>query len=178
MTGHRASAQGAEEPDIVTGWERIGPECTCPNSEWPTHRHILDDNGVPIDPQPAQPVDVAAVLGEESIDLTPGVVWTDSQLAVVRQLVARIYNERRRVIEPFEKLAAEPQRLARFFHEAYERLAPLYGYETRRESAVPWEDVPENNRLLMTAVCAEVGQLIRSAAKVAGRAGSGEAGRG
>lgn len=61
------------------------------------------------------------------------------------------------------ELAAAPEVLARFFHEAYERLAPIYGYETRRESAVPWEDVPEQNRLLMTAVCAEVGQLFRLA---------------
>lgn len=45
---------------------------------------------------------------------------------------------------------------AQAFHEAYERLAPSFGYETRKESAVPWEDVPENNRALMTAVCAEV----------------------
>jgi len=46
--------------------------------------------------------------------------------------------------------------LARRFHEAYERLAPDYGYETRPESAVPWEDVPEANRRLMIAVCEEV----------------------
>ena len=44
--------------------------------------------------------------------------------------------------------------LARRFHETYERLAPEYGYETRRESAVPWDEVPEPNRALMTAVCA------------------------
>lgn len=46
--------------------------------------------------------------------------------------------------------------LARAFHEAYERLAPSFGYETRRESAAPWESVPDQNRALMTAVCAEV----------------------
>lgn len=46
--------------------------------------------------------------------------------------------------------------LAKKFHETYERLAPSYGYETRRESAVPWEDVPANNRKLMTAVCEEI----------------------
>lgn len=42
--------------------------------------------------------------------------------------------------------------IARAFHESYERLAPAYGYETRKESAVPWEDVPETNRNLMTSV--------------------------
>lgn len=51
--------------------------------------------------------------------------------------------------------------LARQFHEMYERLAPEYGYETRPESAVPWEDVPENNRALMQAVVAEVLRQIR-----------------
>lgn len=39
--------------------------------------------------------------------------------------------------------------VARRFHENYEALAPVYGYETRKESAVPWEEVPEVNRRLM-----------------------------
>lgn len=47
--------------------------------------------------------------------------------------------------------------LARQFHEAYERLAPSFGYETRTESAVPWEQVPEQNRALMRAVVEELG---------------------
>ena len=45
---------------------------------------------------------------------------------------------------------------AQVLHEAYERLAPDFGYETRRESAVPWDEVPENNRRLMVAVAGEV----------------------
>jgi hypothetical protein len=49
-----------------------------------------------------------------------------------------------------------PEELARAFHETYERLAPRFGYETRRESAVPWEEVPENNKQLMIAVCEEL----------------------
>lgn len=44
------------------------------------------------------------------------------------------------------------ERIAQRFHEAYERLAPSHGYETRVESAVPWEQVPQNNRDLMVAV--------------------------
>jgi len=51
---------------------------------------------------------------------------------------------------------SDTERLARAFHEAYERLAPLFGYETRKESAVPWEQVPDNNRALMIAVCTEI----------------------
>lgn len=42
--------------------------------------------------------------------------------------------------------------LARLFHETYERLAPLFGYETRRDSAVPWDEVPARNKNLMIAV--------------------------
>lgn len=42
--------------------------------------------------------------------------------------------------------------IARQFHETYERLAPAFGYTTREESAVPWDEVPERNRKLMIAV--------------------------
>lgn len=50
----------------------------------------------------------------------------------------------------------DAETLAQRFHEAYERLAPEYGYETRPDSAVPWNDVPEQNRALMVAVCREM----------------------
>jgi hypothetical protein len=46
--------------------------------------------------------------------------------------------------------------VARRFHEAYERLAPDFGYRTREASAKPWDEVPEQNRALMVAVCAEL----------------------
>ncbi len=49
-----------------------------------------------------------------------------------------------------------PDRLAQHFHETYERLAPEHGYETRKESAKPWSEVPERNKSLMTAVCGEI----------------------
>ena len=55
---------------------------------------------------------------------------------------------------PQETMSAE--QLAKDFHETYERLAPKFGYETRKDSAKPWNEVPENNRKLMTAVCAEI----------------------
>lgn len=50
----------------------------------------------------------------------------------------------------------DPELLAQMFHEAYERLAPVNGYETRKESAKPWAEVPEKNRPLMIAVCQEL----------------------
>lgn len=60
-----------------------------------------------------------------------------------------------------ELVAVQPVRVsdddvARAFHEAYERLAPGFGYKTRDASAVPWEDVPENNRALMSATVQQV----------------------
>lgn len=48
------------------------------------------------------------------------------------------------------------EEMARAFHEAYERLAPSFGYKTREVSAVPWVQVPEANRNLMVAVAGEV----------------------
>lgn len=49
-----------------------------------------------------------------------------------------------------------PEALAQRFHETYERLASQYSYETRKASAVPWQDVPTNNKSLMIAVAADV----------------------
>jgi hypothetical protein len=43
------------------------------------------------------------------------------------------------------------ERIAAAFHAAYETLAPSAGYETRKESAVPWADVPASNKALMIA---------------------------
>jgi hypothetical protein len=51
---------------------------------------------------------------------------------------------------------SDAEALAQRFHETYERLAPSFGYETREASAKPWAQVPEQNRALMTAVCAEM----------------------
>ncbi len=44
------------------------------------------------------------------------------------------------------------EQIAQAFHEAYERLAPDFGYETREASAKPWAEVPEQNKSLMVAV--------------------------
>lgn len=48
------------------------------------------------------------------------------------------------------------EKMAQLFHEHYEALAPTVGYETRKESAKPWEDVPEQNKRLMIETCAHV----------------------
>jgi hypothetical protein len=56
--------------------------------------------------------------------------------------------------------------IAKMFHDEYERLAPIFGYKTRKESCVPWEDVPENNRNLMIAVCEHVVSELRAELEV------------
>ena len=50
----------------------------------------------------------------------------------------------------------DAESVAKMFHEAYERLAPAFGYETREATRVPWEKVPERNKRLMIAATAEV----------------------
>ncbi len=50
----------------------------------------------------------------------------------------------------------DAESVARFFHEAYERLAPYFSYETREATRVPWENVPERNKRLMIAATSEV----------------------
>lgn len=73
--------------------------------------------------------------------------------------------------------------LARRFHDEYEAAAPLFGYATRRESAVPWEQVPEANRRLMVHVCERIAEdLLRHATESLTRqmkavAGAGEPSR-
>ena len=63
--------------------------------------------------------------------------------------------------------------IATAFHEAYERLAPRYGYETRPESRKPFSDLPNELKLLMVAVVREVRTLLAPA--VDERAASSEA---
>lgn len=53
-------------------------------------------------------------------------------------------------------LSVDPLLLAEMFHEEYERLAPHMSYQTRKDSRVPWDDVPEPNRSLMVATCRSV----------------------
>ncbi len=53
-------------------------------------------------------------------------------------------------------LYVDPEELAKFFHTTYEELAPNFSYTTRKASAVPWKEVPENNRKLMIAVATAV----------------------
>ncbi len=51
---------------------------------------------------------------------------------------------------------SDAETVARWFHEEYEARAGDFGYETRRASAVSWEDVPKANRDLMVATARAV----------------------
>lgn len=48
------------------------------------------------------------------------------------------------------------EQLARMFHDAYERLAPDYGWKTQTVSRKQWEELPDGLRLLMLSVCEEI----------------------
>lgn len=67
----------------------------------------------------------------------------------------------------------EAEQLAQTFHEAYERLAPTFTYRTREESAVPWSEVPTNNKALMIATAQallDAGYSLLTPGEVASRA--------
>jgi len=46
--------------------------------------------------------------------------------------------------------------VARSFHAHYESLAPQFGYTTRTDSNVPWDEIPEANRRLMVTTAGHV----------------------
>jgi hypothetical protein len=52
--------------------------------------------------------------------------------------------------------AHQAETVAIAFHQAYEELAPQYGYRTREASAKPWDEVPEQNAALMVATAARL----------------------
>ncbi|MEO3860890.1 hypothetical protein [Acrocarpospora sp. B8E8] len=54
--------------------------------------------------------------------------------------------------DPDQLAYTAAEKVARAFHQAYERLAPDHGYKTREATAVPWDDVPWGNKRLMIAV--------------------------
>jgi len=50
----------------------------------------------------------------------------------------------------------KPEKLAQLFHEIYENLAPVYGYQTRGRTKVPWDKLPKPNKSLMIATAREI----------------------
>ena len=54
------------------------------------------------------------------------------------------------------------QEAARYFHYAYERLASLYGFETKKEDLVEWMELPEHNRRLLIETCKHLLNWLRT----------------
>ena len=80
---------------------------------------------------------------------------TEHGRAVLTNLEAAGYTVVPMTASP-DRAGLPDEGVARLFHEAYERLAPDFGYRTREASAKPWDDVPEQNRALMAATVHEV----------------------
>lgn len=50
-----------------------------------------------------------------------------------------------------DELHDHARQIAESFHTSYERLAPKFGYKTRKPTRGPWDDLPGSNRVLMIA---------------------------
>lgn len=91
-----------------------------------------------------------AALRGHTVELTPlgQFYWQLAQANLLGESRAFTYEGRSHM--------PDAEVVARLFHEAYERLAPAFGYVTREETRVPWEQVPDHSRRLMIATAAEV----------------------
>lgn len=57
------------------------------------------------------------------------------------------------------------EELAKFFHDEYDKLAPRYGWRTQISTQVTFDQLPDNNRALMVAVCEQVVEEFRQERK-------------
>ena len=80
--------------------------------------------------------------------------------AAIREVTAIVPDSRDRAIylAGYEagialtpRLPWSPEETARRFHDAYEELAPTFGYSTRPESRMSWDRLSEPMRSLMIA---------------------------
>ena len=90
--------------------------------------------------------------------------------AALRRQLATM-KERAEKTEAVVELFSDEEGLARRFHCTYESLAANYGYETRAESRVPWDEVPVNNRKLMVATARSIIMTITREAAESAREG-------
>ncbi len=106
-----------------------------------------------------------------------GLAWAEAHeyLAEMGEALAqRVVADAAKLREAREALAkyADAEHLARSFHGVYEVTAPKYGYKTRKESAVRWNDVPEQNKRVMIETAAIIGAASRTALAKLGEATS------
>ena len=79
---------------------------------------------------------------------------TEGTLLALQRILDCIPDEKTNIETP------RAETTARMFHEAYERLAPLFGYETRKDTKA--FDPNTQNGKLMIAVCNEIVTKIQS----------------
>jgi hypothetical protein len=60
-----------------------------------------------------------------------------------------------------------PEQLAELFHETYERLAPAFGWRTKKGCNVPFAQLPQRNKALMIATCQTVLSALQECGAVA-----------
>ena len=85
----------------------------------------------------------AATMQHEISSLT-------TQLARANAVIERVVAE---VLLSADDVAID---LAHDFHFRYEEMAPEFGYVTNPRTAVPWEDLPADNKALMLAVAKRI----------------------
>ena len=60
-----------------------------------------------------------------------------------------------------------PEQLAELFHETYERLAPAFGWKTKKGCHCKFSELPQRNRALMIATCQTVLNALQNSGAVA-----------
>ena len=80
--------------------------------------------------------------------------WIYSCIVYKTSVFVPWHNEFQSTIYKGAQMTAE--QLASLFHSTYERLAPAFGWHTKKGCNVPFEQLPQCNRALMIATCQTV----------------------
>lgn len=143
-------------------WETWCMDC---GERWPNNLHLPPFTAAPSGAEEATPT---LLPGDWLLAHPDYEKWQRSSTSPISGLDDIVFRWRDVVVfmQEWAKLKAgaalpvpEPPSaidLARRFHTIYESLAPNFGYETRKESAKPWSQVPAQNQNLMIAVCEKI----------------------
>lgn len=134
ITRHEAALGVAQDPDGTVRIQRRTPE--------DRERYLREKR--------AELVAAGKLAEAEALDVVAG--W-DVHTVVDGAGESSDLREDRDTEAVWAYRAAE---VAEAFHEAYERLAPDFGYRTREASAKPWREVPAGNKALMVATAADL----------------------
>ena len=92
----------------------------------------------------------SSVITDRLDDLTTELAEARRELARANAVIERVGAE---VLLSADDVAID---LAHDFHLRYEEMAPEFGYVTNPRTAVPWEDLPADNKALMLAVAKRI----------------------